>query len=185
MEAKFARFQRFCEDNDLRVFPTHPPSIYRYVRFLRDEGQISVYSLPQYLAAISMVQQSHGYLAFSAFDGVTRRLTLAWRRTVSAYPSSASPVAVAVLFRILDLGLSTSDIRTLRVCTSAVLDLVFLNRAVLGHLLLLGDVTMADDVIVFRERRTKGSQGAVPGERLRSRLTPALRAFFARWHAVH
>ena len=47
MEAKFARFQRFCEDNDLQAFPAHPSSIYRYVRFLRDEGQISVHSLPQ------------------------------------------------------------------------------------------------------------------------------------------
>ena len=46
MEAKFARFQRFCEDNELRAFPAHPSSIYRYVRFLRDEGQISVHSLP-------------------------------------------------------------------------------------------------------------------------------------------
>ena len=80
MEAKFARFQRFCEDNDLRAFPAHPSSIYRYVRFLRDEGQISVHSLPQYLAAISMVHQSRGYLAFSAFDGVIRCLTLAWRQ---------------------------------------------------------------------------------------------------------
>ena len=188
MEAKFARFQRFCEDNDLRAFPAHPSSIYRYVRFLRDEGQISVHSLPQYLAAISMVHQSRGYLAFSAFDGVTRRLTLAWRRAAPARPSSASPVAVAVIFRILDLGLSTSDTRTLRACTSAVLDFVFFNRAVSGHLLLLGDVTIADDVIVFRERRTKGSRGAVPGERVRSCPTlgvPSLPALFARWHAAH
>ena len=188
MEAKFARFQRFCEDNDLRAFPAQPSSIYRYVRFLRDEGQISVHSLPQYLATMLMVHQSRGYLAFSAFDGVTRRLTLAWRRAVPARPSSASPVAVAVIFWILDLGLSTSDTRTLRACTSAVLDFVFFNRAVSGHLLLLGDVTIADDVVVFRERRTKGSRGSVPGERVRSCPTlgvPALPALFARWHDAH
>ena len=62
------------------------------------------------------------------------------------------------LSRILDLGLSTSDTRTLRACTSAVLDFVFFKRAVSGHLLLLGDVTIADDVLVFREHRTKGSR---------------------------
>ena len=188
MEAKFARFQRFCDDHDLRAFPAHPSSVYRYVRFLRDEGQISVHSLPQYLAAISMVHQSRGYLAFSAFDGVTRRLTLAWRRAVPAPPSPASPVTVAVIFRILDLGLSTSDIRTLRACTSAVLDFIFFNRAVSGHRLLRGDVTLVDDVIVFRERRTKGTRGSVPGERVRSCPTlgvPRLPTLFARWQEAH
>ena len=129
-----------------------------------------------------MVHQSHRYLAFSAFDGVTCRLTLVWRRAVLARPSLASPVAVVVLFQILDLNLSASDIWTLQACTSVVLDFVFFNRVVLGHLLLLGDVTMADDVVVFHERRTKGYRGAVPGERVRSCPTlgiPALPTLFA------
>ena len=188
MQAEFSRFQRFCEDSDLRAFPAHPLSIYHYVHFLRDEGQISVHSLLWYLAAISMVHQSRGYLAFSAFDGVTRRLTLVWCRAVFAHPSSASLVVVVVIFRILDLGLSTSDTQTLRGCTLAVLDFIFFNRAVSGHLLLLCDVTIADDVIVFRERRTKGSRGAVPGERVHSCLTlgvPAFPGLFAQWHAAH
>lgn len=78
MEAKFSRFQWFCEDNDLQAFPAHPSSIYQYVHFLHDEGHILVHSLPQYLAAILMVHQSRRYLAFSAFDGITHCLTLAW-----------------------------------------------------------------------------------------------------------
>ena len=45
MEAKFARFQWFCEDNDLWAFPAHPSSIYQYVRFLCDKGQITMHSL--------------------------------------------------------------------------------------------------------------------------------------------
>ena len=161
--AKFARFQRFCEDHDLRVFPAHPSSVCPYVRFLLEEGQISVQSLPQYLAAISAVHQSHEYLAFSTFSGFARHLTLAWRWAVPIRPSSASPVVVVVVYRIFNLGLSTSDIPTFRACTSSVLDFVFFNRPVSGPLLLVGDVSVADDVIVFREPRTKGTRGAVPG----------------------
>ena len=50
-----------------------------------------------------MVHQSRAYLAFSAFDAITRHLTLAWRWAVPPRPSSASPVVVADIFRILNL----------------------------------------------------------------------------------
>ena len=50
MEAKLTRFQRFCEDHDLQVFPTHPSSVYWYVCYLHEDGQISVHSLMQDLA---------------------------------------------------------------------------------------------------------------------------------------
>ena len=75
-----------------------------------------------------MVHESHEYSAFSAFDGVTRRMILAWRWAVPARPSSASPAVLAVLFQILDLSLSMSDIQKLRACTSTVLDFIFFNR---------------------------------------------------------
>ena len=75
MHAKFTKFADFCNANDLSALPARPSSIYRYIRFLREEGRVGVWSLPQYLAAISMVHQSMGHLQFSAFDQVTRRLT--------------------------------------------------------------------------------------------------------------
>ena len=81
-----------------------------------------------------------------------------------------------------------SDIKTLRACTSAVLDFLFFNRAVSGHRLLLGDVTLVDDVIVFRERRTKGTRGSVPRERVRSCPTlgyPRIPILFAHWLEAH
>ena len=125
IEAKFARFQQFCKYYDLRTFPAHPFSIYRYVHFFRDEGQTFLHSFLKYLATISLVHQSRGSLGFSAFNGATRRLTLAWLQVVPTRPSFTSQLAVAVFFRILELGLSTFDIRTLKACTSATFDLLF------------------------------------------------------------
>ena len=58
MATKLTRFEQFCADHDLPAFPAHRSTIYRYIRFLREEGSIAVTSLPQYLAAISMVHQS-------------------------------------------------------------------------------------------------------------------------------
>lgn len=40
MEAKSTRSQRFCDDHGLRACPTHLLSIYQYVHFLHDKGQI-------------------------------------------------------------------------------------------------------------------------------------------------
>ena len=77
MAAKFNRFARLCEDHDLPALPAHRSIAYWYIRFLREEGSIAVTSLPQYLAAISMVQQSRGFLGFSVFDSATRRLAQA------------------------------------------------------------------------------------------------------------
>ena len=59
--------------------PAHPSTIYRYIRFLRDEGRVRVRSLPQYLAAISMAHHVGGFLGFSTFDKVTQLLTRSWR----------------------------------------------------------------------------------------------------------
>ena len=78
MVAKFGRFQTFCKAHDLIALPVHPVTIYRYLRFLHEEGRVGVRSLPQYLAAISMVHHSMGHPQFLAFDAVTRRLFRPW-----------------------------------------------------------------------------------------------------------
>ena len=151
MEAKFARFTRFCEERNLQPMPAHRSTIYRYVRFLREEGQIAASSLPQYLAAISMVHQSNGLLGFSAFDGVTRRLTQAWNKTSTTEELRVTAVSATTIYNVLQLALTTQDIGTLRACTSALLDYIFFNRAVSGHRLLPGDLTVTDTTITFRE----------------------------------
>ena len=68
---------------------------------------------------------------------------------------------------IIQLALSTPELDTLRACTSAVLDYVFFNRAISGHLILPGDIPVATDVIIFRERMTKRRHGGTPGQRIR------------------
>ena len=60
--------------------PARRATVYWYLRFLREEGKVGVRSVPQYLAAISMVHHMAGHLSFSAFDEVTRVLVWAWRR---------------------------------------------------------------------------------------------------------
>ena len=155
MTAKFRKFQSFCEANGLAFLPTRPSTIYRYIRFLREEGRVGVRSLPQYLAAVSMVHHTAGHLGFSAFDQVTKRLTSAWRRQQPAPAHSHAPVPSELLLAILALGLATPDPGLLRAACSAVLDFIFFNRAQSGHLIALADVRVENDLLVFRERRTK------------------------------
>ena len=129
MVAKFGRFQLFCEAHDLIALPVRPVTIYRYLRFLREEGRVGVRSLPQYLAAISMVHHSMGHLQFSAFDAVTRRLTQAWRRHEPEPVHSHAPVPSQLMLQVLDFGLTTEDPLLLRAALSAFVDFIFFNRA--------------------------------------------------------
>ena len=111
--------------------PAHRSTIYRYVRFLREEGQIAASSLPQYLAAISMVHQSNGLLGFSAFDGVTRRLTQAWNNASTTKELRVIAVSAMTIYNVLQLVLKTQDIGILRACTSALLDYIFFQQGCL------------------------------------------------------
>lgn len=187
MTAKFRKFQSFCEANGLAFLPTRPSTIYRYIRFLRDEGRVGVRSLPQYLAAVSMVHHTAGHLSFSAFDQVTKRLTSAWRRQQPAPAHSHAPVPSELLLAILDLGLATLDPGLLRAACSAVLDFIFFNRAQSGHLVALEDVRVENDLLVFRERRTKLKPDMGPRSRVRSwpiRGAPQVIDLVLRWSAV-
>ena len=63
MRPKFARFEDFCARQGVPAFPAAMATVYAYVHFLREEPQdISVPSLPRYLATISMVHQARGLL---------------------------------------------------------------------------------------------------------------------------
>ena len=166
IRAKFQKFQDFCAARDLVAMPARRASIYRYVRFLQDEGRVGVRSLPQYLAAISMVHQMSGHLSFSAFDQVTRILTRAWRRNDPAPVQHHRPVPIDVMLRILDVGLSTEDGALLRAACAAHIDFIFFNRAQSGHFILVDDVRVEDGVILFQERKSK----LRPGEAQRSCL---------------
>lgn len=186
MAAKFQRFQRFCEQHDLVAFPARRASIYRYIRFLREEGKVGVRSLPQYLAAISMVHQISGHLSFSAFDPVTRILTRAWRRAAPAPVQHHRPVPISVLLRILDVGLTTEDGVLLRAACAAHIDYIFFNRAQSGHFVLVEDVRIDDGLILFRERKSKLRKNAAPQSRYRSwpsRGAPEIVELIRRWTA--
>ena len=184
LDSKFGKFEDFCHHAGLAAFPAHPSTVYKYIRFLREEGRVGVRSSPQYLAAISMVHQSRGMLSFSAFDAVTRRLIEAWRKGEPSDDLQHTPVHVDTWQRILQLALSTGDPRTLRSCLSALLDFVFYNRAVSGHLILPGDLRVEDDVIIFRERATKTHRTQDPGHQLRTfrcNGVPQLQHVVLRW----
>jgi hypothetical protein len=186
MRSKFRKFEDFCAARGLCAFPAARPTIYAYVRALREEpGGISVASLPQYLAAVSMVHQARGLLDWSCFDGVTRRLTGAWRRAVPVPPQHAVPLPAASFAAILECGLTTTDLRVLRQCASAALDYIFANRAESGHLIHRDDVVVfSGRELGFRQRRTKLTRARQPGIRFRTtslRGLPELGDLFQRW----
>ena len=66
---------------------------------------MGVYSLPQYLVAISMPHHVAGYLDFLAFDKVIRLLTRAWRRRCPEPANSHAPVPAGLMRRLLEVGL--------------------------------------------------------------------------------
>ena len=187
MVAKFGRFQSFCEAHDLIALPARPVTVYRYLRFLREEGRVGVRSLPQYLAAISMVHHSMGHLQFSAFDAVTRRLTQAWRRHEPEPVHSHAPVPSQLMLQVLDFGLTTEDPLLLRAALSAFVDFIFFNRAQSGHLIALEDLRVENGTLIFKERRTKLKPNSDPKIRYRawpSTGAPAVIDLLLRWTAV-
>ena len=98
-----------------------------------------------------------------------------------------SPVAAETWFRIVSLGLSSSDPPTIRSCLSAAVDFIFFNRAVSGHLLQPGDLRVQNSQVVFRERATKTHRTKEPGHRVRTfnaAGVPALLDLIRHWEAV-
>ena len=147
---------------------------------------MGVRSLPQYLAAISMVHQMSGHLAFSAFDQVTRILTRAWRCNDPAPVQHHRLVPINVMLRILDVGLTTADGALLRAACAAHIDYLFFNRAQSGHHILIDDVRVEDGVVLFRERKSKLRPGDAQRSRLRSwpsRGAPEVVDLILRWSA--
>ena len=184
MARKFQRFEDFCDASGLNAFPAHPSSIYSFIRFLREENSISPRSLPQYLAAISMTHQARGLLSFTAFDQVTRRLARAWLQQEPDRRRPIRDVPLSLICSILELGLSTDDVSTLRACCSAVIDFVFFIRAISGHCLLPSDVRVVGRQVIFVERRTKRSNVNAPALRTRTfdnRGVPEFPVLIARW----
>ena len=150
------------------MLPARPSTIYSYIRFLRGEGKVGVRSLPQYLAAISMVHQVSGFLEFSVFDRVTCLLTRSWRRQCPEPVNSHAPVPATLMIKILDVGLHTEELFLLRAAVSATVDYIFFNRAQSGHLILLNDLRVADGALIFRERLTNLKPNTNPSIRLRT-----------------
>ena len=116
---------------------------------------MGVRSVPQYLAAVSMVHHMAGHLNFSAFDEVTRVLVWAWRRQDPAPVQHHRPVPIELILRLLDVGLSSEEVLHVRAACSVVLDFIFMNRAQSGHFILIEDYRVEDGVLMFRERRSK------------------------------
>ena len=131
--------------------PARWATVYRYLRFLQEEGKVGVRSVPQYLAAISMVHHMAGHLDFSAFDEVTRVLVRAWRRNDPAPVQHHRPVHVDVIIRLLELGLSSADVLQVRAACLAVLGFIFMNRAQSSHMVHVGDYRVEDGILVVRE----------------------------------
>ena len=186
VQAKFQRFADFCASISAAPLPARRATVYRYLRFLREEGRVGVRSAPQYLAAISMVHHMAGHLHFSAFDEVSRVLVRAWRRQAPAPVHHHRPVPIELIRRLLDLGLHSGDLLQVRAACSAVLDFIFLNRAQSGHFILIDDLRVADGVLVFRERRSKLRRDEAQCSRYRSwpaRGTPEVIDLLFRWSA--
>ena len=101
---------------------------------------------------------------------------------------SHAPVPSDLLLAVLHLGLATPDPCRLRATCFAVLDFIFFNRAQSGHLLALEDLRVENDLLVFRERRTKLKPDMGPQSRIRSwpiSGTPQVVDLVLRWSAVH
>lgn len=187
VKQKFDRFAAFCTSIGAASMPARRSTVYRYIRFLREEGRIGVRSVPQYLAAVSMVHHMAGHLSFSAFDGVTRVLVRAWRRQDPSPVQHHPPVPSDVILRLLDLGLHSEDLAHVRAACSAVLDFIFMNRAQSGHRVFIDDYRVEDGVLIFRERCTKLRPGEAPQLRYRSWPTtgvPEVIDLLFRWSAL-
>ena len=93
----------------------------------------------------------------------------AWRRAVPMPPVKTTPVSAGCFMAILQLGLATEDIDTLRQCSSACLDYVFMNRAESGYHILWEDIIIVPgESLGFRERRTKLTRARLPGSHFRT-----------------
>lgn len=164
-------------------------TIYAYVRFLREEPNgISIRSLPQYLAAICIVHQARGLLGWTCFDGVMRRLVGAWGRAVPMPPVHTTPVSANVFMAILECGLATDSISTLRQCCSVCLDYVFMSRTESTFYILQEDIVIVpSESLGFRERRSKLTRARLQGTRFRAtslRGLPQLGDLLLQWEAT-
>ena len=86
------------------------------------------------------------------------------------------------------MGLATEDIDTLRQCSSACLDYVFMNRAESGYHILREDIIIVPgELLGFCEQRTKLTRARLPGSRFCTTLLrglPQLSDLLLRWESA-
>ena len=126
--------------------PASPRTVLLYIAHLSEEGLVSESSLNPYMAAINQAHEDRG-LPRPALGHYFRLARAGWRalegeeRDAQGSRSTRMPVPAEVMFDILQLGLATSDLHTLRRCACLVLCYCWYNRADSGVLLLRRHVT--------------------------------------------
>ncbi|GMH36249.1 hypothetical protein BSKO_04117 [Bryopsis sp. KO-2023] len=169
---KFAKFRIFCADTRRQAFPASKAAIYMYLRHLRESG-IKSSSGRTYLSAISTYHQIHGLHNFSAHDALTKRLFRAWENNtpVDAFSPQERDVPVPVFWAILDVGITSSELKIVRAAVETCLAYVFFSRSSSHHKMLVGDLRWDQTNISFQERHFKGKTAQT--QRMRQRTFDA------------
>jgi len=160
-ESKFERFCYFCEDEQilagyepLRPKPAETATVLLFLGYLQQEDKVHVSSLQPYMSAINQAQIDFGFpvpamghdikLTRCGFGEVEGEHTLK--------TAVRSPLPARVVYEILQLGLRTPDLHTLRRCACLVTGFVWFARADTGILMRKAHVTRQTTGMGLNER---------------------------------
>lgn len=160
-EGKFDRFFRFCTDvqaelghEPLCPMPATQSTVLLYLGFLQEEDKVHARSLQPYMSAINQAHIDFGFPA----PAVGQLLRLARRGFgeieggSTLTPVRRAPLPASVVWRALQLGLSTHDPRLLRACSCVVFQFLWFARADTGIQLREAHVGVSEFGITLNER---------------------------------
>ncbi|GMH42106.1 hypothetical protein BSKO_10025 [Bryopsis sp. KO-2023] len=171
LQGKFLRFALFCRSEGFVLFPPSEPVICAYIHALRESGSVSAASAPQYLAAISTVNQLLGF-DVSVFSPMVSSLLTGWSKQVVRV-DAVRGVPADVFLQVL--GHLTPDV-ALSVWRDSLLSFslfLFFGRSCSGTGVTITDLYIEEpDSLFFRERYTKTPRNGAAEQRLRLRSLP-------------
>jgi len=160
-ESKFERFCYFCEDEQILAgyeslcpMPAEPTTVLLFLGYLQQEDKVHASSLQPYMSAIN---QAHIDFGFSA-PAMGHDIKLARRGFGEVEGDNTlktairSPLPALVAYEILQLGLRTPDLHTLRRCACLVTSYAWFARADTGILMRKAHVTRQPAGMGLNER---------------------------------
>lgn len=156
--SQLRRWLYFCEEEDRVALPADEGDVLAYVGFLSVTGTVGPTSARQYVSAVSMYHLHHNYQSPTLTPRVRSLLDAYVRRDgrQGAEQKIRTGCDAELMWRVMEFGLTTMDVRVVGCCATVIFAFVFQCRDVTVAHVAAGDVVITVQGVRAKLTHRKG-----------------------------